>query len=201
MVDETKQALDYLENIRGIKRFCCIGLCAGANAVAVALSEDHRVGKGVFINPFFTRAAQGIMEQGIIYRKYAIFSLKSWIRLLTLRSDLLRLRDFVITVFRKKILHSFVKSSEYDSADNKIREFFQIIKLKKAQMLMVFSHTEFGDVYLKEVLGKEYQSLIKSGILSIERIKNADHSITQLVCQNELINVISNFLCRKPWLF
>jgi hypothetical protein len=199
VVDETRQAMDYLENLRGIKEFCCVGLCAGADASAMALKEDHRAKKGILINPSFTRAAQGIVEQRIIYQKYAYFSKKSWLRLITLRSDYQRIWRMLKAVFEKKIVSGIFKESGNDDAiDKKIKEYFQIIKSKDVQMLMVFSHTEFGDIYLKNVLGKEYGSLIKSGILSISRIKNADHSLMQLACQNELISLISSFLDQKP---
>jgi hypothetical protein len=197
-LDETKQAIDYLEYLRGIKRFCCIGLCAGADAVASALEADHRVRKGILINPLFTRAAYGILEQGIIYRKYAYFNTNSWLRLLTLRSDYQRIWKMVRAGFRNKILSRISDGNEYYNVENKIRQFFWSIKSKDVQMLMIFSHTEFGDIYLKKVLGKEYGSLTKSGILSVKRIKNADHSISQLAVQNELLALVSSFLSERP---
>jgi hypothetical protein len=198
VVDEMKQAMDYLEYQRGVKEFCCVGLCAGANAVAMALKEDPRAKKGILVNPLFTRAAQGILEQRIIYQKYAYFSINSWLRLITLRSDYQRIWRMVRAVFEKKIMSVMAKESGNNTIEKKIREYFQIIKSTDAQMLMIFSHTEFGDIYLKNVLGKEYRSLIKSGILTIARIKDADHSIMQIACQNQLINRILSFLSQKP---
>ncbi len=195
VIDETRQAMDRLGDLRGTARYCCIGLCSGANVAAAVLRADQRVEKAVLINPLFTRVAHGILgEQSIVYREYALSNINSWIRLLTLRSDFRRIWRTVRAGFEERIKGNKMTLSDNYDIEGQIREFFQAIQTRNVRILMVFSHTEFGDIYLKKVLGKEYRSLVESGVLDIRRIKNADHSITQLVCQNELMDVISGFL-------
>jgi hypothetical protein len=195
VVDETKQAMDYLGHFCGITRFCCIGLCLGANVASEALRVDHRVKEAVLINPQFARSVQGTFEeQRIIYQKHALSNKNSWLRLLTLRSDYQRLWQTLKKGFVEIIKPRIITQRENCDVKYKIGEYFQVIQSKGARILMIFSHTEFGDVYIKKALGKQYRALTESGVVRNERIEDADHSFTPLMCQKELINVISDFL-------
>jgi hypothetical protein len=176
--------MDYLEKLKGVTRYYCIGLCSGANVAAAALRVDSRVRKAVLINPLFTLAAQGAAgEQLIIYRKHAFLNTASWARLLTFRSDYQRIWRTLWTGCRRIGSRITARRKDRD-VENQIREYFHIIGSKNRRVLMIFSHTEYGDVYLKRVLGKEYRLLKEAGILTIVRIKNADHSMTMLANQN-----------------
>jgi pimeloyl-ACP methyl ester carboxylesterase len=111
--DDTIAAIDWMEDRFGFRRFILAGLCGGAIAGLHAGAKDHRVtsligiglpvilaGAGIDRSKFLTK-----VESALSRRDYTkkLFSLSSWARFLSLRSDYkFILRSFLKPLVSKK---------------------------------------------------------------------------------------------------
>jgi pimeloyl-ACP methyl ester carboxylesterase len=198
VIDEARQAMDYLGYSKGINQFCCVGLCGGAVTAARVSLCDPRVRKLILINlPLPKTHHRFVVEQSNIYFRYALFSVRSWLRFFSMRSNYLHVWQVVSAKIRGKVFRSSLYDSESQDATSKLKKFFRSIRMQGVRILMVNSGLEFGDEYFKTVLGDEYHAMQNSGLLRIERIAGADHAISPLSCQEELLDLISDFLTER----
>jgi pimeloyl-ACP methyl ester carboxylesterase len=139
MTDEMRQALNYLEEFRGIKQFVCVGLCDGAGAATQILAVDQRVKKAVLINPPVPRSQE---REGL-------------------------------------------------------NELLRCLRARGVQLLMVFSESDIGERYLREVVGGEFLRMQDCGLLTTERLSKTDHLVTPLESQDKLLRMMSTWLRTK----
>jgi hypothetical protein len=62
---------------------------------------------------------------------------------------------------------------------------------------MVFPEGDIRDRYFREIIGDKYGMGQNDEFLTTEKIGNADHLVTPLACQEELLNVISKWMTEK----
>jgi pimeloyl-ACP methyl ester carboxylesterase len=201
MSDEVRQAMDYLEKLKGIHQFICIGLCDGAAAAAQISAVDHRVIKAILIDPPVPTSPQTeLIAHSNYYSKHALFNPHSWLKFVFMQSNYRNLFGAILM----KIKRGLWPNRSQFCADPKIAielsNFFRSLRMRKVRLLMVYSETsagEIGERYLLEVVKEEYRMMKDSGLLTTGKLSMTDHLVTPLASQEKLINMISKWLTEK----
>jgi hypothetical protein len=63
---------------------------------------------------------------------------------------------------------------------------------------MVFPEDDPGHRYFHEIIEGECGMVQDDEFFTIEKIRNADHLFTPLACQEELLDLISNWVTEQP---
>jgi pimeloyl-ACP methyl ester carboxylesterase len=197
VIDEVRQAMDYLEQFKGIKQFFFIGLCSGATAAAQISHADHRVKKVVLISPELPKSIQIELMSHFSYYK-RLFDWRSWLRFFSLRSNYREILQITNTMVIRKIRPINLENSELSEFTTKTVKLFQSLLTRGVKTLIVFSEDDIGEYYFRVVIQDKYPSMKDSGLLRTEVLLGADHLITPLTCQENLLNMISNWLTEKP---
>lgn len=197
IIDEVRQAMDYLEHFKGIKQFICVGVCSGAAASAQIAAVDHRAKKAVLINPELPKSIQiELMAHSSYYKK--LFDLRRWRQFFSLRSNYREIFQVISMMIIRKIRPINLRNSELSEFTTETVKLLRSLRTRGVKILITFSEDDIGDRYLREVIQDEYRSMQDSGLLRIEVLLGADHLITPLICQENLMNLISNWLTEKP---
>jgi pimeloyl-ACP methyl ester carboxylesterase len=198
MIDETQQAMDYLERLKGIEQFIVIGLCNGAAAAFRVAAVDRRVRGAVLINPPAPATPQTeLTRQHSYYWQGALFSLRSWKRLLFWQSAYQSIFQSVALKVKRLLLPSYFQNSEHARIINELTKCLQYFREQKIQLLILGSDDIWGDQYLREFTRKEYNSLKDAGLLSAKTLKGTDHLFTPLESQKRLLRLISEWMGEK----
>jgi pimeloyl-ACP methyl ester carboxylesterase len=198
MTDEMRQALNYLEEFRGIKQFVCVGLCDGAGAATQILAVDQRVKKAVLINPPVPRSQEREgMALSSYYRKYAWSNPRSWLKFLSMRSSYHSVWKAVWMEIKQRLLPRSFQIRKASNATIALNELLRCLRTRGVQLLMVFSESDIGERYLREVVGGEFLRMKDCGLLTTERLSKTDHLVTPLESQDKLLRMMSTWLRTK----
>jgi pimeloyl-ACP methyl ester carboxylesterase len=201
MNDEVRQAMDYLEKLKGIKQFICIGLCDGAAAAAQILVVDQRVKKAIMIDPPVPSSPQTeLMAQSHYYSKYALFNPQSWLKFILMQSNYRNLFGAILMKFKRGLWPNRSQFCEDSKIAIELSNFFRSLRMRKVRLLMVYSETsagEIGERYLLEIVKEEYRMMEDSGLLTTGKLRMTDHLITPLASQEKLVDMIAKWLSEK----
>lgn len=195
MVDETRQAMDCLEQVKGLREFILMGICAGAGVASQAAVADDRVTRAVLINPMLpgTRRVER-MRRFHYYRRQALFNPRSWMRLLLMQSsyrDLWRMLRYEIG---RRLFPEEALRDEPSQVIEHLRASFRTLKERDTRMLLIFAAGELGDQYFNEVVGPEYQTLKDQGYFTTTQLACADHLVTPLASQAQLLDIVTRWV-------
>jgi len=193
VIDEVRQAMDYLEHFKGIKQFICVGVCSGATASAQISAVDHRAKKAVLINPELPRRIQIELMSHISYHK-KLFDLRRWRHFLFLRSNYREIFQVIGMMIIRKIRPIYVRNSQLSEFTTETVKFLRSLRTRGVRLLMVFSEDDTEHRYFQKIIGDEYGMIQNDEFFAIEKIGNADHLFTPLACQEELLNLISKWV-------
>jgi pimeloyl-ACP methyl ester carboxylesterase len=201
MNDEVRQAMDYLEKLKGIKQFICMGLCDGAAAAAQILAVDHRVKKAILIDPPVPSSPQTeLMAHSNYYSKHALFNPHSWLKFVFMQSNYRNLFGAILMKIKIVLWPNRSQFCEDSKMVTELRNFFRSLRMRNVQLFMVYStdpEGEIGERYFLEVVKEEYLIMKDSGLLTTEKLSRTDHLVTPLASQEKLLNMISKWLTEK----
>ncbi len=210
---DTRDAMDWVEREKGKKRFILGGLCGGAITGLLAGAEDPRVA-GLFsigipvildtANPtvprFMSDRQLGRLENRYIEK---IFHPKSWLRLLTFRSD--------YRLIMKALRRRFGKRTNTDAdvagnpAADQDEQFnplfpraFEQFAAGGRPMLLVFSGTDRIYWEFEEKFAKRYGNLLDTyqDRIDLHVIEGANHILSFEEWQRELFRVYETWFNR-----
>lgn len=199
-IEDTVEAMNWMERERGISRFILSGLCGGAITGLLAGADDPRVmgllslgipvildGSAVDGSQFVTDGQLDRLKMGYVKK---LADPKSWIRLLTFRSNFAMLFK---SFFRKK------KPQEPGQPDNYNPLFSQAFERFAAagkKMFLIFSgadrlYWEFQEKFLERhgALAERYRELY-----SIHVTEEANHIFSFEEWQRDMLSVSSAWL-------
>ncbi len=191
--DDTVSAIDYLKNIRKIRRIALFGLCAGARNVIKAGSFDQRVERVImwslpiiFIPPSFPAPAPKKDPRGWMSKKGAVLTIKekfrksmhidAWKRYLSSGGSLIG-----IFITLRSIFWNLISNQEKWSNKRHHVFFTAFSSYIKSGRPALFLYGDKDEILIEEFKEKisEYSSNIKhSWVLKI--IPNANHSFTSI---------------------
>lgn len=172
-VNDTIDAMDWIEKKHGISRFILAGLCGGAITGLLAGAVDQRVhsllGLGIPVildsagtdqTKYMTRGQLKDLRGSYLKK---LLDMKSWVRFLSLKSDYSLIYRSVLTVVKGKTGNSQTNSSESVKstesslqAGNNINPYFEMAlhnMLSSRKILLIFSEAdrlfwEFEEKYM-----------------------------------------------------
>lgn len=215
-VNDTIDAMDWLEKEQGISRFILAGLCGGAITGLLAGATDQRVhsllglGIPVILDSATTDQTKymtsGQLEDiGDTYLRKLIDK-KAWRRFLSLKSDYRLILKVVLNSVSKKAGNSHtshrdteISETRGDRTGNNFNTFFPLAlhkMLSSRKVLLIFSgadrlHWEFEEKYIQKY-AQEFQKLRKN--IDIHVINNANHILSFTEWQDELLGKFNSAL-------
>jgi alpha/beta superfamily hydrolase len=200
MIDEMRQAMDYLEQFKNIKQFICIGLCDGATAAGQISVADCRVKKAVLIDPPVPENPQTeLMAHSSYYSKQALLDPRSWLKFVSMQSSYYNVFRVIWMKIKMKLMLNHFQICENSEVITKLNSFFRSLRTRGVQLFIVYSgdfEGDIGDRYFREVVKKEYRMMEDDGLLTSETFRDADHLMTPIATQEKLLNLISNWLTK-----
>jgi alpha-beta hydrolase superfamily lysophospholipase len=173
VIDETQQAMDYVEGLMGLKRFILIGLCSGAIPAFQVAAADSRVRGAILLNPPPPNRSERLVQYDYYWR-HALFNFRKWMRLLLLRSSYQSVWKAVSLRVKSWLLPHFARSFEPPEVVDAITKSFQSFQERGVRLLILSSHNELGEIYVNQVFRNEYKSMKASGLLSTSLDSHAD---------------------------
>ena len=200
VIDETQQAMDYLERLMGVKWFILIGLCSGAvNAFRVAVA-DSRVKGAVLLNPLALNTVQTeLLRDHNYYWHYALFNFCSWMRLFFLQSNYQRVWKTASAKVKSWLQTNTARIHESPEVIDEITKSLQSFQERGVRLLLLSSNNgyEVGEEYIRQVARKEYNSMKDSGLLSTKVLRGSHHTLRPLACQEELLALVSEWIVEE----
>lgn len=213
VVDDVRQAMDFLTKTTGTSEFILIGHCAGAWVSFLAASQDERVCGSVLMNPDGAseewveydrqRKVSRFYEQ--YYSREALLDPQRWKKLLTGKASYGSIfRNVVHSIIMNRIstvvfkarqkFDSAPKSEQTDEVQKTVQE--QIVQAfvgRKIQLLLLFSAGSSAIEHAHTVIGKEFDTIMQSGCGKEVIIDNADHTFTLLAGQHAVMDQIGDW--------
>jgi pimeloyl-ACP methyl ester carboxylesterase len=189
---EAREAMDALQDSRGIDRFILIGLCSGAVTAFDAAGVDDRVVGVVMINPQgFDQSPEWnnyIVNRGDARRYWtqSLFSATSWWNALTGRVDYKRLAG----VLWRQASGPVSARSVVSSVVTRVGSDLQKLMLREVRTLLVCSEGDDGIEYMNVILQQDVRTMTSAAHLSVEILPGADHSLTLLASQRQVVDVV-----------
>ena len=189
-ISEAIQAMDFLERSVGARAFVPVGLCSGANVGFDLASRDERIAGAVLINPAAIPAkhtADQVTEarRRAQSRHYAsrVADWKSWMRVLTGRSNLIAVFRTVARFARRKLR---AKESSVQTVDLGV---LPELDRRGVEILSVYTDGDLGLELLLTHVGR-IENLASLKRFRIETLSESDHLLTPLWAQRRLEEIV-----------
>lgn len=191
-VRETRQAMDWLRDTRGVDRFALMGVCSGAGFSFRTTCADQRVVAVSLINPAAHRWGTAHERHRTMLRHYwrmtasRSFRAKNVRRLLTLDVN----REGIVKTITGRLRNVTSPVAETPLAVD-ITASFEAAIARGVRILLVYSEADEGLDYYEAFLRPRLEPLCDSAALRFEMIRGANHTFTLLAHQRELVDTVS----------
>ena len=185
-VDEVQDAMDFLEQTRGIDRFLLLGICSGAiNALNTAY-EDSRVVGAAPINPPGEDERLSTYLRSRRYWKTVLLDPKRWIK------PMVGKVSYALMVSNLKALFITKRKARHAAGD--LTAGLQTLAQNGVDLLYIFSEDDPGLDYLDVVLDGSADTLNGSGKFRIKTIPHTDHTYTTMISQEHLLDIVQDWV-------
>ena len=213
-VDDTVDAMHWMEHQCGTKRFILSGLCGGAITGLLAGSRDARVAGllALGITPILaSRAADPSLymtssQLAVMRRSYVgkLWSLRSWLRLLTFQSDYKVIWRSVMQPLRKRAKPAANASAaaapppETDNASPLFPPAFFNMLSTNRPMLLVFGGSDRLHWEFEEKFVARYRDRLSTlpAAYDVHVIERANHVLSFEEWQREMLDVSRAWLVK-----
>ena len=187
-VRETQDAMNFLKAARGVDRFILLGGCSGARISLQTACCDPRVVGAFLINLEISEDDDQGTDQisrtaAFYYWNFALFNLKSWVKLLTGRADYQKILRALGFQARRQLPAARKMSAESIRLAANLRVLAQ--RGIRVTFLYVESDPRLND--LREALGRELRQLRALAKVRVEIIPRSDHTFSSLHDQDKLL--------------
>ncbi|MCW8934256.1 MAG: hypothetical protein OQK98_05990 [Gammaproteobacteria bacterium] len=207
-VDDTKCAIDWLSSQCYLEKFILAGLCGGAVTGLLEARTDDRVigllglgipvildGSNVDSSKYLTTGQMDRLHQGYINR---LFSIKSWLRLLSFQSDF----KVIFKILKSKLYKQNesktekVKNAPVDNTNPFFAEAMFDCMDRQCKVLYIFSGSDRLAWEYEEKFEKIYQERLNGygNIYKSVTIDEANHILTMPKWQNEMLDLSEQWL-------
>lgn len=200
---DLRDAMDFLSERHGARRFIAIGLCAGAYQAFHTALVDPRVAGLAMLSPLrFERLSEsaslggGELQSGAPLRHYAraALDLAAWKRLVARRD----LRPLARSLARKVAHRVALRARRLASAARRaeappaswLSGALLALTSRGCDVLLVFAAGDAMVPAFDERTGPDRRRLDRTGRFRVERIPYADHIFSPLVSQEQLERVL-----------
>ena len=211
-INEVRTSIDLVLSKFPDAEITLLGICSGAFYSLHTAFSDARVRSIVLINPADLAWKKGdsieiprnqVFRSEDYYKRSAV-SLNTWKRLVKFEIDLFGITRAIAVrlIWQAKFqtrwfLHSIGISS---FSPNTVAEKISAILNRGAFISMIFSEDDYGLVNLSKQTGKNASLFAKRSNFKLCKLSYADHTITPLVKQTELLEqVLEHFDSENRW--
>lgn len=210
-VEDTFDAMDWMQQHTSARRFILSGLCGGAITGLLAGGRDARVAGllALGITPVLAAASAeaslymtvGQLEES--RRKYVrrLGNPRSWLRLLTLQSDYKLMMRFMLQPFRPKPAPTADDAAPppNDNANPLFPPAFFTMAEAQRPMLYIFGGSDRLQWEFEEKFVARYRTRLAAAPDSydVHVIKDANHVLSLRQWQNEMLDVSASWLTRR----
>lgn len=198
-VRETQDAMQFLKTTRGIDRFILLGGCSGARVALQTACCDSRVVGAFLINLPTSEDDDQCSDQigrtaAFYYLNFALFSLKSWLKVLTGKADYLKILRALGFQARRRLPSARKLSPEAIQISDNLRTLAE----RGACVTFLYAESDPRLNDLHEAIGPELKQLRKLAKLSVEIIPRSDHTFSSLHDQEKLLKKICELITAIP---
>lgn len=183
-VAEAREAMDFLQEKRGIERFVLAGNCSGAAFSFLTALSDPRVVSAVLINPQISNR-----PPLRYYLRLGVSNPKFWLRTITGK---IKVRWFLDSI-NKRFNRLFTRETEEASDEVKSIKGLSSLIRRGCSLLMIHCEWDPGYDYFRAALRNEIEELSLSGKLKVEVIKGMNHDFNLLRGQEDLIRIVHDW--------
>jgi len=202
-VEDTRSALDWMERERGIRRFIVGGLCGGAITGLLEGQDDPRVvgllalglpvildGSSIDKRRFMTSGQLDSWRGGYLRK---LKDPRSWLRLLTLRTDFLVLFKTLFEPVRKRLglRRRKVAGDDSDDLNPKFPPAFERFGSAGKRMLLIFSGADRLYAEYEEKFVSRYPEVVSRlrPVCELHVVENANHIFSLEEWQQEMMDL------------
>ena len=196
-VNETTQAMDFLVESLGPSTFVPVGLCSGANIAFALATRDNRVRGAVVINAATVPSAhsdeqvrEARRRAEAYHHKARLADWKSWMRVLTARSDLPALSRSTLRLARRAV--GLNKKPQHDVDFGLLPE----LDRSGVELLAVYTEGDIGLELLASHVGP-FENLASLPRVQLEILRDTDHILTPLWAQAQLEQLMVDWMSRR----
>lgn len=186
-VHEVRQAMDFLQEQYGHKRFVLIGLCSGADDALATAQQDHRVSGIVLLNGYAYKAGLFFVNRLKIFYLPRLFT---WQKVQRKLIKLVR-RDKKSVDENKSALAELDDDFRYIPPQQETADVLQSLASSNTDLLFVYTGSEHDDYTYKGQLYAMFPRLRGSICVSERYLKAADHT---LIIKSDRIKV-TDWVC------
>ena len=182
---DIREALEWLESVRGASRFILIGLCSGADHALIYGHADSRVVGLVLIDPWLPPT----LKYYVKYITARVLQLQNWRSVATGKSRILQmLREQIARALG--LQWHFQPESTPNSVVRYLEGAYQTLVEREAQLLAIFTGgVSVRHNYREQLLDAFPQVAFKSQ-LRLENFEDCDHTFTSESDRVRLARVI-----------
>ncbi|MDX1643222.1 MAG: alpha/beta hydrolase [Thermoanaerobaculia bacterium] len=196
-VEETREAMDLLEERFGTRQFLLLGLCSGGNVAFATAVADERVTGCALIN--VRGHLHGSDEEAETYyrnrgmRRHYLrmatrgsFRWKNWRKALAGQVDY---RGFVRSLLQ-------FRAGELSTQKGELGPELGILEARGVELLHLWCEGDEGLDYAEVVLEDRIERLEKAASSQLEVVEGADHTFTLLWSQERLHEIVGGWVDR-----
>ena len=197
-LEELREVMDDVTTRTGHTRFCVIGLSSGALVAMAGAGADPRVAGVGMLNPhgFGASSVWGEHVESVYLGKvYAgnVFSLHSWRKLLTGRTDYRRMWHALRYRLGGGRPAQGERSAELEATVQGARPELMAFLARALPTLMVFSQRDRSLHNLEQILGQSWRQRLGRNVKVVE-IADANHTFASPVHLQQALQVIETWL-------
>jgi hypothetical protein len=192
-VREASQAMDVLEQRRGIREFLVVGICAGADAGLEASVQDRRVAGAVLIDGYNLPSLRMVLY----FYRTKLINPWSWVRFLVGRSLTWSL---VRSLSTKRAAAPQAVSPGLESLLPAPGEFvarFRSLSDRGTDLLLVYTNNSPAYYNYRRYLRRRIASWPSKSRVTVEHLAHSDHLFTLLVNRAKLLEIVVGWAARR----
>ena len=193
-VNETMQAMDFLVESLGPSKFVPVGLCSGANIAFALAMRDERVAGAVVMNAATVPSAHSDEQMKEARRRAEahhhearLADWKSWLRVLTARSDLAALSRSTLRLARRAVGLKGKPQHEVDFG------LLPELDRRGIELLAVYTEGDIGLELLATHVGP-FENLASLPRVRLEILRETDHILTPLWAQAQVEQLMLDWM-------
>lgn len=209
ILDDARQAMDYLGRTRGINRFLMMGHCSGALVSLGIAGQDARAAGVVLINAeggdtqwdAYDQKRKASRYYANYYGRNAIRDADKWKKLLTGQANYGSIaRNIFQTVLWNKVaaagfkLKKTMLSGQQNATRPEIAAIFSVLPSlleRGTQVLVLYYEGSTGLQRTQLLIRDALKQTDKPGKIKLEIIPQADHNFTLLESQDRLLDAVA----------
>jgi pimeloyl-ACP methyl ester carboxylesterase len=194
---DIREVIDSLESTRQVRRYVLVGLCSGADHAILYSGRDKRVVGVALLDPSVPRT------RGYYQRYYfrRLLSTRSWLNLLRGRNPVWRRLRSRAAPPQEEGGDQGTTAPSLQSAEVKafLQNAYQGALANDNQVLALFTEGREDIHNYREQLVDAFPTLKWGTQLELDYFYDCDHTFTTEVCQKRLIEVVVNWVRKRPF--